>query len=100
MQYVYTRAWSSQNKNKAIMTKEGSAKIVHVNFITIVDSCYYVDHLLGYIGYYIGNSKHKTILMSTFIKCGTNHLKDLEDHGDQDHRCFNVYLVSHNRGHN
>ena len=28
---------------------------------------------------------------------GTNHLKDPEDHGDQDNRCFCVYLASHNR---
>ena len=25
---------------------------------------------------------------------GTNHLNDLEDHSDQDYRCFSVYLVS------
>ena len=29
--------------------------------ITTVNSLYYVDSLLHYIGYYIGNSKHKTI---------------------------------------
>ena len=34
----------------------------HMNQLNYtVDSRYYVDGLLRYIGYYIGNSKHKTI---------------------------------------
>ena len=34
--------------------------ILHMKFST-VDSCYYVDCLLRYIGYYVGNSKRQTI---------------------------------------
>ena len=43
-------------------------------------------------------NSHKQIAMYHVYRCdrssSTNHLKDLED---QDNRCFNVYLVSHNR---
>ena len=30
--------------------------------------CYYVDRLLHYIGYYVGNSKHQTISVITLSK--------------------------------
>ena len=33
-----------------------------------VDSRYYVDRLLRYIGYYIGNSKHQTISYISLYK--------------------------------
>ena len=43
-------------------------------FLNTVDSCNYVDGLLHYIGYYIGNSKHETIFyIFSVVKLSENH---------------------------
>ena len=39
-----------------------------------VDSRYYVDGLLRYIGYYVGNSKHKTVSYINLYKMFPNCL--------------------------
>ena len=50
-QYVYTRAWSRQIKYKAIITKEGSAKIVNFRAIGtggLILGCGYLSHYSEY----------------------------------------------------
>ena len=48
--------------------KEAVEKICDTVLLTTVDSRYYVDRLLRYIGYYVGNSKHQTIFYINLYK--------------------------------